>query len=232
MGAKGFFPITAKVNLIIIVSLVLGIGSTTFYFARSLFLTIDNSTTGNLDQQSRILYNAIENFMLPGQAPLAVNFFSGVESTNPDYRIMLYRRDGAPAFSDNATIAEVNERLGRERFRPRTEPALQYDPPVLNYFSLAAANPPETAVFRTVELEKHYFNVYKPLINLPKCTACHGADHTIRGVIGIRNDITDAIRSQRSSMVISGSLFLGLVIVLAVVLAIFLKRTVLQPIQV
>ena len=48
-----------------------------------------------------------------------------------------------------------------------------------------------------------YFRAYRPLINLPKCTVCHGADHTVRGVIDIRSDVTGMVRAQAS--LISGS---------------------------
>lgn len=232
MDKKRFVPITTKINLIIIISLILGIGSTTFYFARSLFLTIDGSTKGNLSQQSEILYIAIENFMLPGQAPLAVNFFTNIESVNPDYQIKLYRRNKVAAFSDNTTIENVNSRIMKQLFTPREKPAITLDPPVDSFFNVAIGSPPDTAAFQTGESGDIYFNVYKPLINLPKCTGCHGSDHTIRGVIGIRSNITGAVMSQRNSIYISGSLFLGLVVILAVVLSIFLRSTILKPVKI
>ncbi|TFG64182.1 MAG: adenylate/guanylate cyclase domain-containing protein [Spirochaetales bacterium] len=232
MEQKKFVPITTKINLIIIISLILGIGSTTFYFARSLFFTIDGATKKNLNQQSEILYTAIQNYMLPGQAPLAVEFFKDIESSNPDYEIKLYRRTKAAAFSDNTTIDDVNNRLKRIVFKPRQEPAIIIDDPVDEYFQVSLGSPPDTAIFQTEKNGTFFINIYKPLINLPKCTGCHGSDHTIRGVVNISSNISGAIMSQRNSIIISGSLFLGLVFVLTVLLSIYLRSSILRPVQI
>ena len=56
---KRFVPITIKINTIIIISLIIGIGSITFYFGRSLFREIKFSTADNLNKQSEILYSSI-----------------------------------------------------------------------------------------------------------------------------------------------------------------------------
>ena len=69
MGNKRIVPLARKVNLIIVFTLIAGIGGISFYFSRAISSTIDSSTKDNLRRQSDILYTAIENFMLPGQAP-------------------------------------------------------------------------------------------------------------------------------------------------------------------
>ena len=75
-------------------------------FTASLLSSRDQLTRGNLLQQGNIIYTSIANFMLPGDAPLAVKFVSQVSLADPDSAISLFRRDGTPAFSDNATISE------------------------------------------------------------------------------------------------------------------------------
>jgi class 3 adenylate cyclase len=73
--------------------------------------------------------------------------------------------------------------------------------------------------------------MYNPLYNLPKCTGCHGSDHTVRGVIDIRNNITDSAYSQRNSLIIAAALFLGMVAVLTLILMQFLKTAVINPVR-
>jgi len=230
---KGYVPVTRKINTIIISSLVIGIGVITFYFGRSLSLEISDSTSENLIRQSDILYSSIENFMLPGEAPLAVSFFNEIESRNPDYMISIRRTDGQKAFTDSRTINQVNKNLKMERFSPRTEQAEETpDPEVYDdYFTKAVSIPPVTAVFQHDEGGTVIFQIYKPLINKPKCTGCHGASHTIRGVIEIKSNITASVRQQRSTIIIAGTLFFGMVVILSLFLSQFLRSIVISPVK-
>lgn len=232
MGIKHLVPLSRKVNLIIVFTLVAGIGGISFYFTRAISSTIETSTENNLRQQSDILYTSIENFMLPGQAPLVVGFFEDMREINPDYSINLYRREGVEAFTDNSTIITVNSILGQQRFEPRFEIMPSEMMPVKEHFSTAVGTPPREAFFTTEQDGKIYFRVYKPLINLPKCTECHGSDHTVRGVIDIQSDITASIMKQRSSLITTSSLFLGVVVLVAIILALFMKRMVITPVKV
>ncbi|MFW6250449.1 MAG: adenylate/guanylate cyclase domain-containing protein, partial [Alkalispirochaetaceae bacterium] len=60
-----YVPITRKVNLLIIAALILGIGSVTFYLAASLFTTIEQTRQKSLVQESELVYEAIEQLMVP-----------------------------------------------------------------------------------------------------------------------------------------------------------------------
>ncbi len=229
---RRFVPITVKVNSIILISLVVGIGAITFYLASSIFTTIDDATVEGLDTQSDLLYEAIEQLMLPGEAPLAVEYFDGIATINPDYQINLYRRGGQRAFTDNQTIEEVNANIGPGAF-PFREP--EPNPPqkeVVGMFAEAIAVPAGTVTGRESVEGQSYFRIYRPLLNLPKCTVCHGSDHTIRGVIDIRSNITASVNQQRFTVVTSSALFLGIVLFLSLLLSQFLRRTVLAPVGV
>ena len=76
-----------------------------------------------------------------------------------------------------------------------------------------------------------YFRAYRPLINLPKCTVCHGADHTVRGVIDIRSDVTAVVKAQAVTIGGAGAGFLAVVAILALIIGSFLRRVVLKPVQ-
>ena len=227
-----FIPITLKINSIILASLIAGIGAITLYFARDISDAIEKGTRENLSLQSRIIYTSIENFMLPGEAPLAVEFFKGIDNITEGFSVDLYRTDGEAAFSDNKTIQIVNRNIKRNRFplRERTEgifPERAHPAGI----SAAMQNPPRDAFFRIDADGRIYSVIYKPLVNLPKCTGCHGSDHTIRGLIDIRTDITGSIRRQRSALVAAGFFFLCAVVLLALVLGRFLHSAVLKPVK-
>ena len=117
---RAFFPITRKINLLIVISLMLGIGVIIVYFAYTQNLSVREMNRDRLEQQSNILYQSIENIMLPGEALIAVQFLTDVKDTDPTLEIILYRSDGEEAFSDNETIDKVNANLGYEVFPPKT----------------------------------------------------------------------------------------------------------------
>ena len=169
--------------------------------------------------------------MLPGDAPLAVKFVGQISLSDPESSISLYRRDGTAAFSDNATIQRVDSRLMQEKFAPRPQPFPPSQRETTAHFAEATANPPQEVFFRESEGGRTYFRALRPLINLPKCTVCHGADHTVRGVIDIRSDVTSTIQSQ--NLTIGGGVagFIIVVGLLAFFIGSFLRSLVLSPIQ-
>ncbi|MBD3304941.1 HAMP domain-containing protein [candidate division KSB3 bacterium] len=228
---KRSLSITQKVTSIILVSLVLGIGVVVFYFAYGQNKTLSDSTEENLHQQTDILHESIKNLMLPGEAPLAVSLFRDIRTSRAMYEIMLYRRNGVEAFSDNSTIEMVNTNLEMPRFQPHDldvpgEPISEE-----NDLFFQAVNTITTVASRSTENENTYFTIYKPLLNLPKCIGCHGSDHTIRGVIEIRANLTSTLTEARQNILIAGLIFVGVVLILFLVLSSFLRRTVIAPIH-
>ena len=73
--------------------------------------------------------------------------------------------------------------------------------------------------------------LYAPLSNGPLCAACHGADHSVRGVIQITTDLTDELAAPRRALFIAGGLFLVLVSLLALLLSGFMHRAVILPVK-
>ena len=218
-------------NAIILLSLFIGLGGVVVFFALSLTSTILNSTRNNLEEQSNILYAAIENFMMPGEAPLAVQYLDEARLRSRLSTIYLFRTDGTQAFTDNRTIAEVNEMVSDMFSLPDRKgivPETRED----GMFAAATGIPPKTGVFQTsAEGGIDFFHIYKPLINKPKCTGCHGADHTIREVLEIKTDITSSVRRTEQSLLISGGIFLGVLLLLSGLLTRFMKSTVLSPVR-
>lgn len=223
--------LAAKIIRILVISLTAGLGIAALMFGLVLTSSRQEVTRESLNQEAAMLQTAIENFMLPGEAPIAVQFFREIEGANPKVRISLYRRNGEIAFSDNRTIQEVNANLRRERFSARSGPALEMQMPADGvHFPKAVSMPPQDVFFRQQDESAVYIKIYRPLINLPKCTACHGSDHTIRGVIGIQFDISSFVRSENVALASGGAGFLFLTVVLAAALGSIMNRGVAAPV--
>ncbi|HTX72287.1 MAG TPA: adenylate/guanylate cyclase domain-containing protein, partial [Rectinemataceae bacterium] len=222
--------LTLKVDLIIVIALAVGIGGALSTLATSLVATYNRKTQQGIFENANILYTAIESVMLPGQAPLAVTTLSNISVRTPGTKITLYRRDGTLAFSDNKTIETVNSNLKQQKFMLQDRPPVgPLNPPPR--FSEASATPPAELFFRDDAAGRDFFRAYRPLINLPKCTVCHGSDHTVRGVIDIRTDVTSDIRTTRTILAGTGGGFIVVVALLALVIGSFLRRVVLDPVQ-
>jgi adenylate cyclase len=226
-----FRSITFSVNLFLVLALAAGVGLVMAIFTFSLLSSRDQLTRSNLQQQGNIIYTSIANFMLPGDAPLAVNFVGQISVASPESSIALYRRDGQSAFSDNSTIERVNANLKQAKFTPRAKPIPQPARLETPRFKEASANPPQELFFRETAGGRTFFRAYRPLINLPKCSVCHGADHTVRGVIDIRSDVTPVIRAQNLTLAGGVAGFLLVVGFLAFFISNFLRSLVLTPIQ-
>jgi adenylate cyclase len=231
---KKYTPIAVKLNLIIVITLLIGIGGISLFLGYTYLSGIEQKIRLNLVVQSDILYKAIEKYMLPGQASYAVEFFRDIATINPEYTIKLFRTTGVKAFSDNRTIEVVNTnraKAGKDPFPLKKN--VQSDPerPDQVHFDATLAKPPNDVFFTTIESHDTFFRMYKPLINLPKCTGCHGSDHTIRGVLDIRNNITRDIDDQRNRFIIMSLLFLFVVSALAFFITRFLRNAVIAPVK-
>jgi adenylate cyclase len=223
--------LAGRINLIVVSTLITGLGIVAFFFAFSLISTRESLSNDNLAREADILYASIENFMMPGEAPIAVRFFDDVQSIDSSYTIALYRRDGKTAFTDNQTIETVNRNLGLTRFPARPSEAPDAGPIERSYFDSAIKIPPESMFFRAEEGGRVVSRVYRPLINLPKCAACHGGDHTIRGVIDVRTDITKLVAAQNLTIGASVGGFVLMVSLLAMVIGRFMRSVVVSPVQ-
>lgn len=232
--ARKIVPIAFKVNILILLSLTIGIGSITVYLGLSLTQTIDETTRTSLEQEADIVYQAIEQLMMPGEAPLVVDYFRGIATIDPRYQIYLYRTDGTPAFSDNVTIAAVNEQIGTTMFTPRRSGTSDSMAPPLEItaeFERASGVPARQVVFEERHGDETFIRYYKPLINLPKCTACHGSTHTVRGVIDLRTDITASVQRRQRVALSSGGAFLILVAAVGLLMSRYIRRQFIAPLR-
>jgi len=225
--------LAGRINLVVVSTLFIGLGLVGYLYATSLSSAREGLVDSNLQRESDILYLSIENFMLPGDAPVAARFFDEVAGLSAGYSLRLYRRNGAMAFSDNMTIDAVNAAIRKTRFERRNELAktvLSVDISDRLQFDKATAIPPESVFFSWKDSGRSYKRVYRPLLNLPKCAGCHGSDHTIRGVIDIRADVTNEVRSEALTVAVSASGFALMALALAAIIGRILRAVVVGPV--
>ena len=154
------------------------------------------------------------------------------KEVNPLYQVRLYWVTGIPAFSDNSILQELNRTIGREQFPPRTVQLLQPTPVAPSIVIEAAKQRPARDVFvQSTQEGRVKVLIYKTRINLPRCTVCHGSNHTIRGMAEISTDITDSIVQQQESLLKAVDLFLGSLVVLSFSLGRFFHRQIISPMK-
>ncbi len=232
---RRYIPLTRRINSIILASLIACIGLVVSYLAISEYSRQVASTDTNLRRQSQILFYAIKNLMLPGEAPIAVSYIADVKSAGLGYDISLFRTNGVEAFSDNQTITTVNrnnEKRGAKAFALKqmlNTPSASISPEDSRFRQ--AVHDGADALFQEARGGRIIRTLYSPLANLPSCALCHGADHAIRGVLRITTDITDAIIRPRWTLALAGVFFAAAVALLTVILTGFLRRSVIRPVQ-
>jgi len=229
-----YIPLTRKVNSLIAASLIVCIGLVVAYLAYSQYSAQIASIDKNLRQQSLMIYYAIKNLMLPGEAPIAVSYVSDIENAGLNYTVMLFRTSGVEAFYDNETINKVNANNAKRKAKIFPLKVVKAKPDTIDPNRAPfrqAVDEGQDSLFQEVRQGRTIRTLYSPLINLPKCSLCHGADHTIRGVLQITTDITDEIMMPRRAIGVAGGFFAALVALLTLILTQFLRRTVIQPVK-
>lgn len=240
-------PLVQRVNTIIVLSLIIGIGIVIASLAAQLIYVINIDTRENAEDKGAITKRAVETVMLQGQANLAVEFLKRIRESELGNTVQIYRTDGKAAFSDSLTRDAVNSYIGFEKFTHQS----MIDTAVkdMNYEYLARVlNGPEgypaDLLLRetktisvqnldgsTKDTRKQYLTLYTPLINGPNCIGCHSEQPTFRGVIGVSYDISHINERQLLGIIISIALLILMVSGLAVILSRFMRLKILSPVK-
>jgi class 3 adenylate cyclase len=222
--------ISIRVTIILLIILSLGIGITVLYYLRTQNSAIIVSREMAIREESEVLYRAVKSNMLAGEAPIAVELFRELSRTEFVADIKLYRADGVIAFSDNATLETVNRNIGKDRFAPK-ESFLPREVTADANFKMSVDTINDVFISDVSGRSKTLF-AFKPLINQPRCSLCHGADHVIRGVIMISSPVDDLYRQTRANVLISLLLYGGAVLVLSLAIILFINRFVIRRVSV
>ncbi len=220
-----FSSIQAKIVTAIVLVLALSLGGATAVSVRSQRTNLLEARRQELANNSATLNTSVRNVMLAGEAPIAVSLLEDL-SAAPEFETMeLYRRDGTPAFSDFATLREVNSILGRNIFAEtsrRSGDPLQGE----SFNRVVTFNTPHVVEDLDAERLEYFF----PILNFQECRECHGTDHFIRGVAYYEVSLAslfDRIGTARNTLVF---LYTVMGAAIAVILVGLMQRIVVGPI--
>jgi len=221
--------ISFRIPVIILIVFLLGISVVASFCLKSQNNTINLLKENELRQEAEIVSASIKNNMLAGEAPIAVKLFRDNERPNLTSKIILFRTDGTIAFSDNTTVEAVNKRLGKSKFSPKsslTKKGKDGD----SGFSKSAKKISDTITKEEFHGSVHSLVIYKPLMNEPKCTICHGTDQKIRGVIKISSPIGEVYKTAKHNSVILVMIFAVIALIAIGTLFYLLKNNVINRI--
>jgi nitrogen fixation/metabolism regulation signal transduction histidine kinase len=222
---RGTFSIQVKIVSLTLVILVAGL-------ALSVYVTINNQRSNLLEAAQRtlsintdLLNSTIQNLMLAGEAPVAVNAMRSFKDIQGFLDITLYRPDGTAAFSDTTTITKVNAYNPKAHFlpTPRVPVTTLSDP----NFTRAVNTRLPVQVELTKEKALEYFF---PIINIPDCRVCHGYGGFVRGVAHIKLSISGVYDQIQSAAMLLEILFAAVGVVIAGLLLLMLNRTIISPV--
>lgn len=218
--------ISFKVTLLILVILSFGIGITILYYSISQNRILIDSRINAIKEESEVLYTAIKNNMLAGEAPIAVDLFRDLSRLQG--RIKLFRADGVSAFSDNKTLIIVNANLKSDMFIPKD--TFSKREIISDKDFKTAVKKIDDVFVHDIKQEIKKLVIYKPLFNQPKCSFCHGTDHVIRGILVISTSVNEVYKRSRENTYLSAIIYGTAVLLLSVSIIIFLHRFVIRRI--
>ena len=223
-------------RILVVVTVVLGIAAAVvghLYAARGAETLAEH---GARDAQRLLesVNRSIESIMLPGQGALAQSYAERLKRVPDvvDFRIL--RADGNEAFLDNATIREVNARLGTPTFqpRPREEVSRVVQP---GDEHLRRALDPGTRKLVSYETrgadDSRIMNFIYAIPAQAGCTGCHDARKTNLGAIKLSVSMANIDQriaaTQREIWVVAAAALAAVLLVVGLLL----HASVVRPIQ-
>ena len=228
-GGRGMrrrsLSIQLKIVSTIVVILVASTAASVVFTVRSQRTNLLQATERTLSVNTDLLLATIQNLMLSGEAPIAVRAMNSYQSIEGFQEISLYRANGDAAFSDYATIDDVNSFQKKIHFErtPRAAKDTEDDP------NLSRAVTGRTLV-SAVSTREQSIEYFFPIINLTDCRQCHGRSGFVRGVLHLKLSLAsvfDQIRSARDTLtLLLGSLGLAI----AALLVLLINRLIVAPV--
>ena len=235
VNALGFlrWRLQAKVVSLIVAILIIGFGVLVAWnIQRESAVLLEQHKEATRGFADAIL-KSIESGMLEGRPDIVRVLSRDLHTLKGVEQIIIFRRNGVEAFSDLATLEEVQRDASLE-------------PEVANKIRQMAAPPTRTIsheLFRkaveSVEAQELFesvngvpvFTLLRPLRNESRCQKCHGRDHVVRGVASISTSMAktnaELQRNRNRQAVVALLTILGVGVTLSFTMA----RVVIRPIR-
>ena len=227
-------PLTTKIGLVIVAVLIIGFGASTILTIRQESALLVEQNKQAARRLTEAMIASIESAMLQERPDVTRMLISDLKSSSAVGGLDIYRRNGVEAFTDLATLNEVekNAGLSKEVFDSIAKMERPAGPSM-------AGRPLFQAAVDTLQpqelLEKRdgamVFTVVRPVLNQEKCQGCHGSDHKVRAVVRVATSMEPVfadVRQQRNRQMMVG----GLTILAAgAVLWVAMRQVVVKPVR-
>jgi class 3 adenylate cyclase/HAMP domain-containing protein len=226
-------PLTTKIGLVIVAVLIIGFGASTV-------LTIQQESALLVEQNKQAarrlteaMIASVESAMLQERPDVTRMLISDLKSSTAVQGLDIYRRNGVEAFTDLATLNEVekNAGLNKDVFDSISKMARPAGAPMTGPLFTRAVETRQTQESLEQRDGTTFFTVHRPVLNQEKCQGCHGTDHAVRAVVRVASSMEPVfaeVRKQRNRQMMIG----GLTILAAGgVLWVAMRQVVVKPVR-
>ncbi len=196
------------------------------WLERQLTEAIYEEERAQAESHAKTLLASLQTLMLNGQGTLAREWLDRMHGTAGIVDIKVLRRNGQEAFSDLATVEQVNQYLNIPRFQREANPPHDPSPPPMEIFQRALKGE------FVVDRKPDSMTVMMPIPVKTECLACHGYDdEPLRGILKLTlsSEAAEArLQSMRNNLWVISTL---MVAVLGIAMWTALRFSVLRPIS-
>lgn len=226
-------PLALKVTVLIAGVLVGGFGASTVWTLQREREVLLRQSQRSARQLAASVLASIEGAMLQERPDVTRLVIEELRRSATVEELTVFRRNGVEAFTDLATVQEVQryaelprevlasiQRLHRAPTRTATGPAFAR--------ALGTGQPQE--VLEEVD-GRRLFSVYQPIVNQERCQGCHGTDHPIRAVVRVATSMEPVLAEvarQRNRQLLTAFLT---IVAASAVLTVAMRRVVLRPVR-
>ena len=223
-----------KVLSLIVAILVIGFGVLVVWNIRTQAAAVLEQYKETSRSLADAMVPSIESSMLAGRADIVRVLSRRLHTLNDVEQITIFRTNGVEAFTDLATLEEVQQGASLDpevvaKIRSmQARPTRSMHHPL---FQQAVDNGTTQELFEMVN-DVPVFTLLRPLRNEEPCQKCHGRDHLVRGVASISTSMARATAALQAHRTQQGVVALLTVLGVVGVLSLSLGRVVLRPLGV
>ncbi len=226
--------LVARITLFIVLILIAGLGvSTIWTIQRESAVLVDQSKLW-VKRLTASVIASIESAMLQERPDVTRTMIGELARTSSVQMLTVYRRNGVEAFTDLATLEEV-ERSGA--LAPDVAARIQK---MRRAPGSVMSGPLFTQALQTRQIQESIevrdgvplYVLHEPLLNRQKCQGCHGGDHEVRAVVRVAvsmESVFAAVRQQRNRQIAIG---LVTIAAAAAALVLMLRQVVIAPLRI
>lgn len=225
--------LATKITILIVVVLIIGFGASTVWtIQREADLLVEQNKVA-ARRLTMSIVASIEGAMLQERPDVTRTVVQELKGSSPVEGLAIFRRNGVEAFTDLATLAEVqrNADLPREVManikKMARAPAANLGGPLFQ----RALETLKTQESLDVRDGVPLFTLLHPIPNQERCQGCHGSDHQVRAVVQVASSVAPVfaeVRRHRNRQILIAVLT---IVAAAAVLTVAMRRVVVRPIE-